>query len=237
MSISDTFSRVTSYFARHGLAATLRRASIAAKRAIFARCMVVFYCDLAKQAKSPARIPNSMKLERLNSATDVGPQDLQKMTSFWNPKKACGNIRERFEHGATLWTAKSGEKLAGYGWTLRGGTIEPHYFPLAKHDLHLFDSHVFPEYRGQGINPLLVNHILHTMSSEGIGRAFIEAAEWNEAQLASLRKTPFRRLGWARKSTVFHRAFVCWDQTKTEQAENEAERGSEHRKRAGEVNL
>ena len=42
------------------------------------------------------------------------------MTSPWNPKQAHRNIRERFEQAASLWLIKSGDKLAGYGWTLQG---------------------------------------------------------------------------------------------------------------------
>ena len=34
---------------RHGLAATIRRARLAAERALFAGRMVVFYCDLDEQ--------------------------------------------------------------------------------------------------------------------------------------------------------------------------------------------
>ena len=64
------------------------------------------------------------------------------------------------------------------------------------------------------MNPLLVIHILRSLAREGGRRAFIEAAEWNEAQLSSLRKTPFQLMGWARKSTIFHRTIVCWARTK-----------------------
>jgi hypothetical protein len=45
---------------------------------------------------------------------------------------------------------------------------------------------------------------------EVTGRAFIEAAEWNQPQLSSLTKTPFRRLGRARKSIIFGRTVVHW---------------------------
>ena len=72
-----------------------------------------------------------------------------------------------------MWLIKSAGKLAGFGWTLQGDTIEPHYFPLAQDDVHLFDFHVFPQYRGQGLNPFLVNYILHSLASESSGRAFI----------------------------------------------------------------
>jgi ribosomal protein S18 acetylase RimI-like enzyme len=120
-------------------------------------------------------------------------------------------MTERFGLGASLWLIKSHDKLAGYGWTLEGRTVEPHFFSLGHRDVHLFDFHVFPQYRGQGMNPTLVTSILRALTAEGAGRAFIEAAEWNQAQLSSLTKTPFRRLGMARKSTLFSRTLVLWD--------------------------
>lgn len=225
MAISISISRLTSYYKLHGFGATIRRAGLAVKRAVFSNRMVLFYCDLAMLTKAPANIPSSLKVERLRSYPELSPQDLKVMTSFWNPRQVHRNIRERFEKGASLWLIKSGENLAGYGWTLRGTTIEPHYFPLTEVDAHLFDFHVFPQYRGQGMNPLLVNHILRGLAGECGGRAFIEAAEWNEAQLSSLRKTPFRRLGSARKSTILHRTIVYWAENEPiEQIQKDMER-------------
>jgi ribosomal protein S18 acetylase RimI-like enzyme len=93
--------------------------------------------------------------------------------------------------------------------------MERHYFPLGPDDVHLFDFHVFPQYRGQGTNPLLVTRILQGLATEGASRALIEAAEWNQAQLSSLAKTPFRRLGLARKLTIFDRTIVCWADNET----------------------
>jgi ribosomal protein S18 acetylase RimI-like enzyme len=213
MGIANSISRLTAYYTRHGFGATIRRAGLSLKRALFSSRMVVLYCDLANQTTAPVNIPSSLKVERLRNYAELNPQDLKEMTSFWNPKQAHRNIRERFEQGASLWLIKSGDKLAGYGWTLQGRTVEPYYFPLAPDDVHLFDFHVFPQYRGQGINPFLVTHILGGITVESGGRAFIEAAEWNEAQLSSLRKTQFRRMGCAWKSRVFHRTIVCWPRT------------------------
>jgi ribosomal protein S18 acetylase RimI-like enzyme len=210
MGIANSISRLTEYYKRHGFEATIRRAGLAARRAVFSSRMVVFYCDLAKLTTAPVNIPSSLRVERLRSYSELCRQDLQEMTSFWNPKQANRNIRERFGKGASLWLIKSGEKLAGYGWTLQGHTIEPYYFPLGQDDMHLFDFHVFPEYRGKGINPFLVAHMVDNLAMIGGGRAFIEAAEWNEAQLSSLRKTPFHRLGLARSFAIFGHMFTRW---------------------------
>jgi GNAT superfamily N-acetyltransferase len=217
MSISSSVSRVTDYFKRNGLRATVRRLGLAGRRALFSSRMVLFYCDLSTLSSSTADLPSSVKVERHTNQTELSPHDLQQITSFWNPKLARRKIKERFELGASLWLIKFEDNLAGYGWTLQGRTVEPHYFPLAADDAHLFDFQVFPEYRGRGVNPLLVGYILRSLTAERQGRAFIEAAEWNRAQLASLGRTPFRRLGWARKGTLFRQTMVCWGTHEPEQ--------------------
>jgi ribosomal protein S18 acetylase RimI-like enzyme len=214
MAISVSISRLTAYYKRHGFGATLRRLSLAAKRTLFSSRMVLFYCDLSTLSAPMSEMPSRLKVERHRSQSDISPQDLQEITSFWNPDLARRNINHRFELGASLWLIRLEEKLAGYGWTVRGRTVEPHYFRLGQHDVHLFDFHVFSQYRGRGLNPLLVNHILRSLAAACQGRALIEAAEWNRPQLASLRKTPFHRLGSARKCTIFGHIIVFWARDK-----------------------
>ncbi|MGB8887754.1 MAG: GNAT family N-acetyltransferase [Candidatus Korobacteraceae bacterium] len=211
MSISSSVSRLGAYYTRHGFVDTIRRAGLAARRALFSSRSVLFYCDLATQAPPPD-LPSFLKVERKKSAAELSPEELQAMISVWNPKLARRNIKERFDLGASLWLIKSYDKLAGFGWTLQGCTVDSHYFPLGQDDVHLFDFHVFPQYRGRGMNPLLVAHILSNLAAECRGRAFIEAAEWNQAQLASLAKTPFRGLGWASKLSFLGHTMVWWSE-------------------------
>lgn len=212
MIMSASISRLAAYYKRHGLSATLRRFGLAARRALFSNRMVLFYCDLSTLGLVPLALPKRLKVERHKSQADVRGQDLQEITGFWNAQLARRNIRQRFGLGASLWLIKSEGQLAGYGWSLRGRTVESHYFLLGQDDVHLFDFQVFPQYRGQGINPLLVGHILQNLALECRGRAFIEAAEWNRPQLASLRRTPFRRLGLATKITLLRRTIVSWNE-------------------------
>jgi ribosomal protein S18 acetylase RimI-like enzyme len=211
---SNPGSRLTAYYKRHGFGATLRRFSVAARRTLFAGRSVLFYCDLSALGPA-AQMPSGLKVERHRTQVDLSPEDLQEITSFWNPDLARRNLNERFGLGASLWLIRLEDKLAGYGWTLQGRTVEPHYFLLGPNDVHLFDFHVFPQCRGRKINPLLVNYILRTLALECRGRAFIEAAEWNQPQLASLRNTPFRQLGLARKFTMFGYTSVWWRENKT----------------------
>lgn len=210
MGMSSSIDRVREYFKRHGFAETVRRAWLATRRRLFANRMVVYYCDLAKLPAMPVNVPELVRIQRVRREEELREEDCEAISSFWNPELAHRDIRDRFAKGACLWLIKSGDNLASYGWTLRALTIEPYYFPLAPEDAHLFDFHVFPQYRGQGMNPLLVAHILHSLAKNGVSRAFIEVAEWNEAQLASLRKTPFHQLGRASSFTILGHKFTHW---------------------------
>jgi len=210
MGISSSISRVTEYHSRHGFLATIRRAGLAAKRAVFASRMVVFYCDLDERSLPPVNIPSSLSVERLGKQAEVNPQDLQEIISFWNPKIAAWKIKERFAKGSTLWLIKSDDRLAGYSWTIRGRAIAAYYFPMGPDDVQLFDFYVFPKFRGRAILWFLIAHILNRLGAEGAARIYGDVVEWNQASLSFYKMTPFRRLGVARSFTLFGRKFTCW---------------------------
>jgi ribosomal protein S18 acetylase RimI-like enzyme len=222
MAISTAISRLAAYYACHGFRATIHRAALAIERALFSNRMVIFYCDLAKQTTAPANIPGSLKMERLRNYAELSPQDLQEMTSFWNPKQAHRNIRERFEQGASLWLIRAGDRLAGYSWTIRGRTIAPYYFPMAQDDVQLFDFYVFPKFRGRAILCFLITHILRSLGDEGAARVFGDVAEWNQASLSFYKTIPFHRLGLARKVTILGYTLVYWDQNQAVEHKRES---------------
>jgi hypothetical protein len=210
VSVSNSISRLREYYRRHGGAATLRRGALAGKRALFAGRMVVLYCDLDESRLPQLNIPKALKVERQTSLAEVRAEHLRAITSFWNPKLAIRNIGERFEKGASLWLVESEGQLAGYGWTLHGQTIAEYYFPLGPDDVQFFDFHVFPKFRGRALHWLLTCQILRTLAAEGRSRAFADTAEWNQAQLASFKMTPFRVLGLVRTYKILGQMLTCW---------------------------
>jgi ribosomal protein S18 acetylase RimI-like enzyme len=208
----EPISRLASYSRRHGLRATVRRTGLFVRRLFSSKRMVLFYCDLPGDKPSCAARNSSdqLKVERKQSRQEMSPADWEQVMGFWNPDLCERSFTERFREGASIWLIRYEQKLAGYGWTITGRTIAPHYHPLGANDVHMFDFLVFPEYRGKNINPSLVDHILNQLAAEGRTRAYIEVREWNHPQLSSLKKTRFRLLGVARKRSVFGRTFVEW---------------------------
>lgn len=212
MPIFTSISRLAAYYNRHGVRATIRRTALAMRRELFSNRMVVFYCDLANHAPPPADLPSSLDIEHLKSYPELSSQDLHQIIHVWSPKLAHRDVRQRFSGGASLWLIRSGGSLAGYAWTLQGRTMVPYYLPLAEDDVHLFDFHVFPKYRGRAIIHFLVVYILWRLSVDGAARVYGEVAEWNDASLSSYTTMPFRRLGRVRRLTLLRRTIVCWDE-------------------------
>jgi len=210
MGVSNSISRFSDFYKRNGFRATFRRLGLAVKRTLFSSRMVLFYCDLAEYCPTAPELPSSVTVERARSRHEISQTNFEQMVSFWSPKLAERNMIDRFALGASLWLIKYDDHLAGYGWTLQGCTVEPHYFPLGTHDAQFLDFHVFPKYRGRAIDWLLMTYILHELAIEGCLRAFGEAAEWNQASIASFAMASFRRLGLAKKFTAFGRTIVSW---------------------------
>jgi len=208
MSPASSISRLRHYHRKNGTHATLWRIATAFQRAYSAGRMELYSCDLPV-ADAPVPLGT---LERKPNAAMMKIEEKNRICSHWNPDLTRRLMEERFAATAELWLLRWNGTIAAYGWTLRGKTIEPHYFPIEAHDTHLFDFFVFPQFRGRGINPSLIWQILVEIGDDGSRRAFIEAAAWNRAQLASLAKTPFKKLGAARKFRLGKRPLVLWSQ-------------------------
>lgn len=208
----EAISRLYNYYRHQGLRMTFRRAWLWLARSASLPRMILFQCDLTKASfvYQSVTAAGNLRIERKSGEQDLADADTNKILNFWNPTIARRNMAKRFQNGATLWLIRCNELLAGFGWTLIGRTMESHYFPIGANDAHLFDFLVFPEFRGRNLNPLLVQAILKQLADEERSRAFIEAAEWNAAQLRSLSKTDFRLMGMARKVTLFGRTVVQW---------------------------
>ena len=70
---------------------------------------------------------------------------------------------------------------------------------------------VFPSYRGRGINPEMIHKIAHELKKDGITRIFIGSKIWNTAQLRSILKTSFIKLGTVRMFHFFGKHITVWE--------------------------
>jgi len=210
--MSDSIRHFLDYLSRHGVRATAGRVALSWQRFRAGNRFAIYSCSLHETQSVQDSSLKGGRVERRDAQAEIPQEDLSLLISSWDPTIVRKRMAGRFVRGASLWEFKIGDKLAGYGWTLAGGTMEPYFFPLEADDVHLFDFFVFPEFRGKRVNPSLITHILARLSEEKRKRAFIETAEWNTPQLSSLRRTAFHPIGKAWKYDLFGKAFVIWSQ-------------------------
>lgn len=208
--IFEPIIRLIHYLRVHGIAATAIRIRTGLKRTLTQGRLVVYYCDLAPTHLHLPESDPSWRLERKRSKSELTAQDLAQISRVGPSKLIERQIAERFALGASLWLAKVEGNVAGFGWSLRGSSIETHFLPLTGNDVHFFDFHVFDEYRGRRINVGLVKAMISKLASEANGRVYMEAAEWNTPQLKSISRMPLKKLGIASKYHFGTKTVVIW---------------------------
>ena len=205
--IANFTRRAANYFRRHGLKQSAIRLSAAVRRIPSAGSLIVYGCDLP--VAPPSDSPQFL-VEPYQSLQSLG-HAAEAIKKQWVSSIVERNMGERFGVGATLWLARQEDMILGYGWTLQGRTMRPHYQPLLPTDAHLFDFFVLPDQRGRGINVHLVDLVLAQVSAAGARRAWIECAPWNIPQIRSLAKTPFERCGVVRTLNLGKCKMTIWD--------------------------
>jgi RimJ/RimL family protein N-acetyltransferase len=126
-------------------------------------------------------------------------------------------IEQRLAKNALLWLMEYDGGFCGFIWTIRGGHVDPYYFPLTRNDVLIFDVETFKDYRGRGIISEAICKIGNRLSASGANRVFIDTAIWNHAMQKGLEKTPFLLIGVCRKIILGTRTLSVWSGMMTRQ--------------------
>ncbi|MDB6093009.1 MAG: GCN5-related N-acetyltransferase [Verrucomicrobia bacterium] len=180
-------ARLLNFFRKRGFKATVQRCWVEFVHGFYLGRMKLYRCTLP--AGKPANAPD-VQIKRVKRG-GVSAEYLDAIVGAGNSTTNLAKLETRFATGSELWMAEVNGRFAGFGWTIRGRTMEKHFFQLGPNEVHFFDFYVFPEFRGRGINTILLAQMLHDLGNEGVTRCHIECAAWNKAQIRSLGKTPF----------------------------------------------
>jgi GNAT superfamily N-acetyltransferase len=214
MSTHLLFMRFIRYYKRNGIIGTAHRFLQKIGRLFFPKSDVLFFVDLPGLQNEQFVLPDEFSIDCIKSQAEISKQDLDVLFENIGEKIFIHQIEERFDEGALLWLVKVNGILAGHIWSIQAKTIQPHFLPLTDKDVHLFDDFIFEEFRGRGVNPVLIDYMLGQLKKENMTRTFIETNLTNESEIRSLAKTSFKRFGLARKYHAFGRCFVVWSKLK-----------------------
>ncbi len=191
------FYRIVRYYKANGLTKTLRRSFEMLWQKTFRKRFVIFFVELTKLNGVEIRMPQNFAVECRKNAGEITKDEFESLTHYGGERIIRYELKNRFGKGAYLWLMKVDGKDVGMVWTIRQKTLKPYYWPMTPNDVHLFDNEVFRDYRGQGINPFLINYVVFELKKKGVIRAFIETSEINKPEIRSLSKTSFTELGRA----------------------------------------
>ncbi len=198
------------YYRKHGLWKSAKQVCIKIKEGMFPEPDVVYYANLIPLKSRNLPVQNEIRVVERKTADQLTPDEKSTLFDQIGRNLIGPQLAERFGRGASAWFVYYKDQFAGMVWTLVGDTVEPFYYFLTPEDVHVFNNVIFPEYRGQGINPVLIETVLHDLSERGLVRAYIETRVSNLAEQKSLAKTSFQPMGTAQKKIRRNRRITFW---------------------------
>jgi RimJ/RimL family protein N-acetyltransferase len=213
MGIARNIRRFADSLRSQGVLPTLRRASQAVSREYIHTRFIVYRVNLIEEEIQKPQNPNNFSITRYRGKAEIAPEDLDALYSKRDRQEFESQMDRRFGKRAVLWLVRHEGKIAFFMWTILEKHVAPYFLPLGPKDCLVFDVEAFPDFRGMGVLPFALNTALGEFAREGIQNVYIDTAVWNEPCIRSLRKTPFRQIGVARKHKIFGKNIVLWDET------------------------
>jgi GNAT superfamily N-acetyltransferase len=201
---------ICKYYKKYGLIGFIRRIVARVCHIVYPKADVMYYVDLIGIEQCDIHTISPYEIVSRKSINEIQHDELESLYENIDQSLLQPQLYDRFSRGAVLWLIKKDHCTAGKIWTLTGFTVEPYYYFVTPSDVHLFNNYIFKAYRGQGINPILIQSVLSRLKSYGIHRAFIETNLRNISERKSLAKTSFIPVGVAMKMRLLRWRMTLW---------------------------
>ncbi|MCH8806568.1 MAG: GNAT family N-acetyltransferase [Planctomycetes bacterium] len=189
-------ARLRSVRARNGWLGVARRVMVKAAGPLLAGWRrIVQHRNHVFMQEGPAQTgsaPPNLTVVRCDRLEDLAPELLATMRSRFSPSSLEVD-RWELGHGAVLWVGLIDGRLAGVSMSRRGDQFKCWFVPLRRHDVVIFRNRTLPDFRGRGLCPALMQHVMfHELA--GDGRAYVDCRVYNKPSIRSIEKAGFRRI-------------------------------------------
>jgi ribosomal protein S18 acetylase RimI-like enzyme len=137
-------------------------------------------------------LPAGLAIHRFDQERDIPPRWLE----FIRARKGEGYLqimRQEFAEHGVLWLAIMDEQVAAYQWS-RLGRYTPRWFvAVADNDVLIFATVTMEGFRGRGIGPAMMCHIINSETAL-CGEAYVDCAVWNRPAIRFIEKAGFHRI-------------------------------------------
>lgn len=109
--------------------------------------------------------------------------------------------------GALFWVGRLDGRLASLGVSRRGAPARDYFWPLTSSCVILSHFGTVAGFRGRGLYPAMLTHILRELASTKVEYFLIECGDWNLGSRRGIEHAGFRHIGFG-KATV--RGRLSW---------------------------
>lgn len=104
--------------------------------------------------------------------------------------------RAPFRSGETLFLARRGDRVVGFGWVQTGTAagLACHYGLIRLGEFRILRVGVLPAFRRQGINVAFYSLLLRQLFSDGAERVYVDSSRNNVPSIRAQRRAGFRPL-------------------------------------------
>ncbi len=155
--------------------------------------------------------------ERYGARSTVGPNIISKLQMTRGPE-LIRELDKLFARGCDLWLGWIEGEIAGICWS-RGCKNRTDYFvALDEDDATILSCFVFPQYRGRGIYPTMLETIVRTLRDHNqVSNVYIDCKSWNVPSIRGIQKAGFALIGSAVRMILCGRVWILWNRCRTTQ--------------------
>jgi len=168
-----------------------------------------------KTERSSLCAVSGLLTERYGARSAVGPNIISKLQTTRGPE-LVRELDKLFASGCELWLGWIEGEIAGICWS-RGHKNRTDYFvPLGESDATILSCFVFPQYRGRGIYPTMLETIVRTlMDNDQVSNVYIDSKSWNVPSIRGIEKAGFDFIGRAIRMVLWGRVWILRNRCRT----------------------
>jgi hypothetical protein len=153
-----------------------------------------------------------LTIERYSTRDAVDPAILETLARGIDGR-IIRQVDDLFSKGCELWLGRIDGAIKGVCWS-RSHTRRSDYFvPLKETDATILSCFVFPECRGKGIYPAMLETMVSLLfAQDQIRNVYIDCKSWNIASVRGIQKAGFVSIGKAVRMVLFDKVWIMWNQ-------------------------
>ena len=189
--IRSAVERIVRFVRRHGVAAMPRTTALLVWRRLFADEHFVF--SLHAEPFQLRQVVDGLLIQRYGTLEEIPGRHFQQLMAE-EGSVLLQQMNREFADGGVFWVATLEEHVVAYQWSRRGFQVERWFVPLEADDVVIFATVTFPQWRGRGIGPAMMQHIIANELA-GRGRAYVDCKVWNKPAMRGIAKAGFTCMG------------------------------------------